>query len=71
MSIVNVEVSLPSEAFALGQILHDHGDLRIDLRSPVTDPREFHAYSRKSRQVSSENGPPAAVFLATVASRSV
>ena len=71
MSSVNLEVSLPSEAFALGQILHDHGDFRIDLRSPVTDPCEFPAHSRESRQASSENGPPAAVFLATVASRSV
>ena len=39
MSIVNVEVSLPGEAFALGQILHDHGNLRIDLAQfvPIED----------------------------------
>ncbi len=31
MSIVVVELSLPSDSFEVGSILHDHGDARIEL----------------------------------------
>lgn len=42
--IVNVEVSLSSDSFALGRILRDHEDIRVDLSQFVPLGDEFVPY---------------------------
>ena len=43
-NIVNVEISLPSDAFALGQILRDHVDVRLNLAQFVPIGDQFVPY---------------------------
>ena len=44
MSVVVVELSLPSDSFEIGSILHDHDDFRVELSQFVPVGRSLVPY---------------------------